>query len=1059
MISGMTESTGPVSCSRGGALGYRPLEGVQIRIMKEDGTIAAQGESGEIQVKGPTVFAGYSGVPPETNVEAFVDGWFKSGDAGKFDEHGMLFITGRLKDMIIVAGENVFAAEVEAVISKIEAVKVVAVIGKPDKTLGEVVEAAIIAQEGQNVTEADVIQFCKEKLADFKVPKRVHFVKEMPMTASGKVQKSELKAQLYAKETDANKPAATSDEKAQNHENVETMLQSVIRDSFGLDLDLNDELFESGLTSLQAIELLSLAEELLGCELPGSLLFECVTIAEIANFLREEGLVKRFDEGISSGALQGLSRVLSRQFTKITSGIMRLRHVHYRSADEYVALDQDTYDTIEAKARMKARNQNSPLVLLMQAVLLVLTRPIICTVGFAPIILLFTLLDQKWPLSYQFLVAAPVIIASSFMMFFTLAALKWILLGKIKPGVYPLWGWYYCRWLAIHNSSRWVFRFLAIYRSTPFYAFFYRLMGTKIGANAVIDTCWIMDNDLVTIGEKSYIARDVNIQPSYVTNGVLTLKKIVIGDETAIRHGACILGGANIFDRATVGHLQTVHTTIIPKNQGDGTGELPIPAEVKQTSSYHNRVPYFFLQCAGIVYLAYIFAVCVIIAGAILYQVFKAARINEGLPSTNSITVLVDPAYYWPLFYMTLCVPLALWCILPWTYFLCIFLTKWIFIGQLPAMVMLTEKPLIMDVWKRWLLIRMTDWWWFQILLAITTMGELSCTIYRLLGAKVGKRVYFNAPYVGADFDLLEVEDDCMIAWDVSVLANCATGLSRPVHFRKGACVANNLVLPDGITAGENCLVGDLVSAPSGHTFTAGTVWTGKGRPICVGKTTHPPPQTNMFKYWMYETLLCTMQVFLPIIMNMPGVVTLIFVKKGVNIGIKDHGDVSDTARALIIFLPLFPLIILVLMICKLLTMIVAKWLLLGKFKPGPTPKFMAWKYVSWVALDAIIFEMEMAWLNDIRGTAFACVRSCCHLLICILHTCMHASCTLYPILLFALHTALMQVVSFLTYINTIIIPFMSAAVVASSLGSQGRQKCLPTWGCWWHRNGFEEYR
>ena len=74
MISGMTESTGPVSCSRGGALGYRPLEGVQIRIMKEDGTIAAQGESGEIQVKGPTVFAGYSGVPPETNVEAFVDG-------------------------------------------------------------------------------------------------------------------------------------------------------------------------------------------------------------------------------------------------------------------------------------------------------------------------------------------------------------------------------------------------------------------------------------------------------------------------------------------------------------------------------------------------------------------------------------------------------------------------------------------------------------------------------------------------------------------------------------------------------------------------------------------------------------------------------------------------------------------------------------------------------------------------------------------------------------------------------------------------------------------------
>jgi acyl carrier protein/serine acetyltransferase len=966
----MTESTGPVACSRGGALGYRPLEGVQIRIIREDGTIAAANEPGEIQVKGPTVFSGYCGVSEETNESAFLDGWFKSGDAGKFDDHGNLFITGRLKDMIIVAGENVFAAEVEAVISKIEAIKLVAVIGKPDKMLGEVVEAAVILQDGQNASEASIIEFCRQKIADFKVPKKIHLVKEMPMTASGKVQKAELKALLY---TDEKKTPETTEKPQMETGSIEESLQRVIRDNFGLDLQVTDSLFESGLSSLQAIELLSLAEDMLGCELPGSLLFECSSIEDIVEFLREEGLVKGFDESMGSRVMSGISRALTRQFTRVTSGIMRLRHLHNRGGVDYVTLNQDTYtEQVEGRERLKAWNQNHPLVLLMQAFLLLITRPVVVTVGFAPLILLFTFLDERWPLSYQFLVASPVIIVSSFMMVITLAALKWILLGRIRPGVHPLWGWYYCRWLAIHNTSRWVFRFLGIYRSTPFYAMFFRLMGTKIGAHAVIDTCWITDNDLVTIGKRSYIARDVNIQPSYVSDGFLTLKEIYIGDEVAIRHGACILGGANIFDRAIVGYLQTVHTAIIPK--GEDT-ELPVPAEVKSTSSYHNSLAYFLLQCSGLVYIGYIFSVCVILAGEVMYRVFEASRINEGLPFATSITVLVDSAYFWPMFYMGLCIPLALWFILPWSYFICIFLTKWIFIGQLPAMVMLTEKPLVMDMWKRWLLIRLTDWWWFQVLLATTTMSELSCTLYRLLGSKVGTRVYFNAPYIGADFDLLEVDDDCMIAWDVSLLCNCATGVSRPVMFERGACVANNLVLPDGVKVQANSLVGDLVSAPSGHKFTPGTVWTGKGRPICVGKTSVPPPATNMIRYYFFETLLCTMQVLLPLILNMPGVVAILFIKKGISTAITNSNQVSDTARVLIMFLPLFPVIVYILMICKLLVMIAAKWIVLGRFKPGPTPKFTTWKYVSWVALDSIIFEMEMAWLNDIRGTAFACVR------------------------------------------------------------------------------------
>ena len=972
---GMTETTGPVSCSKGGAKGYKVLDGVHVRIVKEDNTVAGVLERGEIQIKGPTVFRGYSGVSDDVNAAAFNDGWLKSGDAGMIDENGMLHITGRIKDMIIVAGENVFAAEVESVIATLESVKLVAVVGKPDKTLGEVVEAAVIIRDGHKVTEEEIIDICKEKLADFKVPKKVHFLTEVPLTSSGKVQKDQLKFLLYNQQPEPMEHSKEPAEAKNLDGGVVALLQKTILDNFGLQIDPEKELFESGMTSLQAIELLGIVEKVLDCELPGALLFECPTLLQIADFLHEEGIIKTDSPQEVPGLAKRMTKRITRAFTTLTNSVLLLRTSHHKAAEEYVSVEQDfDYDANFDDTHVKPRDQNNPLVLILQFFLYVITRPIICTVGFSPLILCFTYLYEEWHVGYLFLISAPVLLASSFLMVIALAVLKWILLGKIRPGIYPLWGFYYCRWLAIHNAQRWTFRFLGIYRSTPFYTFFFRLMGTKIGSNAIIDTCWIMDNDLVKIGDNAYIARDVNIQPSYVQNGVLILKPIVIGSHAVLRHGACILGGANVPDKATVGYLQTVSSPIVRREFDKDQLEPGVPAEVKTLRTHYNSLTYVLLQVIGMFYIAYIIAASVLVAGEMMYQVFTAVQNSRGLPPPDDVTVLVDGEYFWPFFYMALTLPISLWVIIPWAYCFCIALTKWILIGQLPAMVMLTEKPLIMDLWKRWLLIRLTDFWFYQVLLAITTMSELSCSIYRLMGSRIGKRVYFNAPYIGADFDLLEVGNDCMVAWDVSLLPNCFTGVSRPVVLKDGACVANNLVLCDGVQVGENSLVGDLVNGPSGHNFSKGTIWTGKGRPICVGKTQTPPPKTSSAKYWAYEILLCSMQIILPPIMNTPGVIALIYTKRGIDT-VMDP-EYGETETMLILFLGLLPLLIVIMMICKLSMMIIAKWLLLGRFQPGPTEKFTSWKYVRWVALDSIIFEMEMAWLNDIRGTAFACVRA-----------------------------------------------------------------------------------
>ena len=150
----------------------------------------------EIEISGPNVFAGYHGLPDAT-AEAFTaDGWFRSGDLGYLDPDGYLYIADRLKDMIISGGENIYPAEVENVISDIEGITGVAVIGVPDERWGEVPWAIVTVRDGVTVTTEQVREFLDGKLARYKLPRNVVVVDELPRTASGKVRKADLRARF-----------------------------------------------------------------------------------------------------------------------------------------------------------------------------------------------------------------------------------------------------------------------------------------------------------------------------------------------------------------------------------------------------------------------------------------------------------------------------------------------------------------------------------------------------------------------------------------------------------------------------------------------------------------------------------------------------------------------------------------------------------------------------------------------------------------------------------------------------------------------------------------------
>jgi malonyl-CoA/methylmalonyl-CoA synthetase len=197
---GMSETTmlvsNPYDGERiGGTVGL-PLPGVSVRVVKGDATPCKVDEIGDIEVKGPNVFIGYWRMPEKTAEEFTADGFFKTGDVGRFDAKGYLTIVGRSKDLIISGGYNVYPKEIESVIDELGGVVESAVIGVPHPDFGEAVTAVVVVKPGAALSETGVIAALKTAIANFKVPKRVFFVQNLPRNTMGKVQKNVLREQF-----------------------------------------------------------------------------------------------------------------------------------------------------------------------------------------------------------------------------------------------------------------------------------------------------------------------------------------------------------------------------------------------------------------------------------------------------------------------------------------------------------------------------------------------------------------------------------------------------------------------------------------------------------------------------------------------------------------------------------------------------------------------------------------------------------------------------------------------------------------------------------------------
>ena len=200
---GLTETCGTVTICRpddpaeliAGTSG-KAMQGVEVRIVDGAGNTLPGGEAGEIWVRGYNVMQGYLDNPQATAETITAEGWLKTGDVGVMDENGYLDITDRIKDMFIVGGFNCYPAEIENLLCSLAGVSQAAVIGIPDKRMGEVACAFLIADAGAQLDGEQVISWCRDHMANYKVPRQVHLVDSLPTNASGKVLKTALRARV-----------------------------------------------------------------------------------------------------------------------------------------------------------------------------------------------------------------------------------------------------------------------------------------------------------------------------------------------------------------------------------------------------------------------------------------------------------------------------------------------------------------------------------------------------------------------------------------------------------------------------------------------------------------------------------------------------------------------------------------------------------------------------------------------------------------------------------------------------------------------------------------------
>jgi non-ribosomal peptide synthetase-like protein len=911
---GMTEATChiafKVETKHRESEGLRCLPGLELTIIDEHNKSLGPNDVGEIAIKGDTVFSGYitNGNIEEPDRKLFTSGgYFRTGDMGFLDRNGGLHITGRAKDMINVGGENVFAWEVEQVISRMEEVKECAAFAAPHDILGEVVEVAIVPKQRPILVEK-ITSHCRKQLATFKIPRAVHFIDALPRTLTGKVRKHLIAEQFvktngYVHPTHMTRPGPDDTAAV-----VERIVLSHMNAQGAAGVERDRPLFDLGLDSLGAITLMEELERQFQINLPQTFLFDYSTINHITAYF------------------SGCSLTNARSTPDTTP-------------DDKSQVEYDAFPS----------NPVSPTALVTQVIGLIV-RPAMLAFSFLPVLIAFDI-STKYLDGYALFLTGPLWLFGMLLNSMFVTVLIDVGLGGRRQSECALWSMGYFQWLFRHNLFRSLETPLGVLRGSGLLNSFYRCCGARIGRQVRLETLGLQDLHFVRIGNGSVIGRDANIQPATIHKGRLVRRPIDVGANCVIGPNASLLGGSSIPDH---GHVSAL--TASAGNSGYTVQKDPTAETTWYAALWRWLIDAFGIPLRALGYLLVGYITTASIAVGILFVRAAVELSGSTLPSISGILFYNSRPAAIPLVFFV-AIALAIYLVIPTSFFFLVVISKRLLLRNVVSPGSTSNLNPHLQ-WSHWIYSKLIDVPFYRMYLRLNTMSHVTKWNYRLLGARVGKRPLLAAPHT-TEPELIEIGNHCMVAGNVSIYGiDQLRKRVEKVTLGESAVVANTCVLQPGSKLPEFSLLGDLSAVD--HTYSAPPNTLSVGTPPrVVGRTNFRADHLSASRYCINQVFLAILQWISISLSNVLGYVAL---GSFLNLLLP-----MVTIWAL---WTLIPALLLLQRLIKVGLLPLIKWCVIGKCVPSEHPAY-SWYFARWILIETLIMDAEAAFLNQLQGTVF----------------------------------------------------------------------------------------
>ena len=862
----------------------RPIANYSTYILDGAGQLAPIGMAGELCIGGVGLAQHYVQNPnltlarfvrtPVVSTESGPERIYRTGDLARYNTQGNIDFLGRIDEQVKLRGFRIELGEIEVELLQHEAVVQAHVMVREDVPGARELVAYVVPRPEVYV-EADALkQMLRAKLPPYMVPAQVEMLPALPTLSSGKVNRRALPAPR-AKEG----RAVGADEQPMGA--IECKLAATWCQLLNLPAIGRHEHFFTDLDghSMLAAQVASRLRQDPDCATLSVLdIYEAPTIASLAlRLLRDAAIPEDLPDADGTGNI-----------------------------------DADTAE------QAQARHGRYYICGAAQVLGLYAIFGIFSAQWLGPYLMYVTLRALEWPALGALLVASCVLVATYPVLLCTALITKWTVIGRFKPGVYPLWGLYYFRFWLVERVAALAPTWLLV--GTPLLNTYYRLMGARIGKNVHLASDSIQCFDLVHVDDDAVIGVDASMRGHAIERGKLMLGAVHIGRGAVVGPRSVVDPHTTMQADAELGELSRLRRgdTVSQGMRWAGSparpvGQVDVSEPMVRPAPWHRRG--MALAYGLLVSVLPAFIVAAMLPGLLLLNYFEGHLGHWYLVGSPLVGLF---------FVVAFCLEIAA--------------AKWLFLGKMrPGRFHLHSGVVL----RKWIFDRMMD-------MSIDMLGGLYATLFlnpwlRMLGVRIGKNAEISTAS-SISPDLLSIDDEAFLADCVSVgTPRIARGIMtlEHTHVGKRTFVGNSAIVPSGVSIGNDCLVGCLSACPTDPAIS------GRDHAAWFGSPPMPLPQRQVSAAFDIETtyhptrkLMAARVAIESLRVTLPTTCTVALTCILMSASIELHQDLSDAA-----FIAVFPLMFATIGILASIFVIGFKWALMGRYEPGERP---LWSTFIW---------------------------------------------------------------------------------------------------------------